>query len=195
MRTSSTRCRTSNEALLRFGFLWIRFAVFGEPTMKVRAEAEQAVQEKLEKKKKTIKSDSDARLNVPPKGSSMSGNGKRGDILVIGGGISGLTAAIEAAEAGANVTLVEKEAFLGGRVARMNLYFPKMCPPSCGIEINIRRVKTNPLIRTLTLSTVESISGGPGSIQGHHPEGSPLREQQVHDLRRLRGGLPRGPAR
>jgi len=42
--------RTSNEALLRFGFLWIRFVVFGEPTMKVRAEAEQAVQEKLEKK-------------------------------------------------------------------------------------------------------------------------------------------------
>ena len=49
----------------------------------------------------------------------MTGNGKRGDILVIGGGISGLTAAIEAAEAGANVTVVEKEAFLGGRVARI----------------------------------------------------------------------------
>ena len=92
----------------------------------------------------------------------MSGNGKRGNILVIGGGISGLTAAIEAAEAGANVTIVEKEAFLGGRVARMNLYFPKMCPPSCGLEINLRRVKTNPRIRTLTLSTVESITGGPG---------------------------------
>ncbi|MCJ7629387.1 MAG: CoB--CoM heterodisulfide reductase iron-sulfur subunit A family protein, partial [Longimicrobiales bacterium] len=91
------------------------------------------------------------------------GNGKRGDILVIGGGISGLTAAIEAAETGANVTVVEKEAFLGGRVARMNLYFPKMCPPSCGLEINVRRVKTNSRIRTLTLSTVESITGGPGS--------------------------------
>jgi quinone-modifying oxidoreductase subunit QmoA len=95
----------------------------------------------------------------------MSGNGKRGDILVIGGGISGITAAIEAAEAGANVLLVEKEAFLGGRVARTNLYFPKMCPPSCGIEINIRRIKTNPQIRTLTLSTVESISGGPGNYK------------------------------
>jgi heterodisulfide reductase subunit A-like polyferredoxin len=95
----------------------------------------------------------------------MSGNGKRGDILVIGGGISGLTAAIEAAEAGVNVTVVEKEAFLGGRVARTNLYFPKMCPPSCGIEINIRRVKTNPHIRTLNLSTVESISGGPGNYK------------------------------
>jgi quinone-modifying oxidoreductase subunit QmoA len=95
----------------------------------------------------------------------MSGNGKRGRILVIGGGISGLTAAIEAAEAGADVILVEKEAFLGGRVARMNLYFPKMCPPTCGLEINLRRVKTNPRIRTLTLSTVQSISGDPGSYQ------------------------------
>lgn len=95
----------------------------------------------------------------------MSGNGKRGNILVIGGGISGITAAIEASEAGANVTIVEKEAFLGGRVARTNLYFPKMCPPACGIEINIRRVKTNPLIRTLTLSTVESITGGPGAYK------------------------------
>jgi quinone-modifying oxidoreductase subunit QmoA len=95
----------------------------------------------------------------------MSGNGKRGNILVIGGGTSGLTAAIEAAETGANVTVVEKEAFLGGRVSRMNLYFPKMCPPSCGLEINIRRVKTNPRIRTHTLSTIESISGGPGSYK------------------------------
>lgn len=44
--------KTSNEALLRFGFLWVRFAVFGEPTMKVRTEAEQAVKEMMEKKKK-----------------------------------------------------------------------------------------------------------------------------------------------
>ena len=44
--------RESNEALLRFGFLWIRFAVFGEPTMKVRAEAEQAVQDQMDRKKR-----------------------------------------------------------------------------------------------------------------------------------------------
>jgi hypothetical protein len=44
--------RESNEALLRFGFLWIRFAVFGEPTMRVREEAEQAVQKKMDEKKK-----------------------------------------------------------------------------------------------------------------------------------------------
>ena len=92
----------------------------------------------------------------------MSGNGGRGKVLVIGGGISGITAALEAAEAGAEVVLVEKEAFVGGRVARSNLYFPKMCPPTCGLEINLRRVKTNPRIRLLTLSKVESISGGSG---------------------------------
>jgi Fe-S-cluster containining protein len=50
--------KTSNEALLRFGFLWIRFAVFGEPTMKIRAEAEQAAKEKLEKRELEKKTDS-----------------------------------------------------------------------------------------------------------------------------------------
>jgi quinone-modifying oxidoreductase subunit QmoA len=95
----------------------------------------------------------------------MSGNGRRGRVLVIGGGISGLTAAVEAAEAGADVVLVEKEAFLGGRVARSNLYFPKMCPPTCGLEINLRRIRTHPGIRCMTLATVESITGGPGNYR------------------------------
>ena len=59
----------------------------------------------------------------------MSDNGKQGKVLVIGGGISGITAAVEASEAGCEVILVEKEPYLGGRVARMNQYFPKLCPP------------------------------------------------------------------
>jgi len=42
--------QSSDEALLRFGFLWVRFALFGEPTMRVRAEAEQAVQESLDRR-------------------------------------------------------------------------------------------------------------------------------------------------
>jgi len=95
----------------------------------------------------------------------MSGNGKRGTILVIGGGISGITVAIEASEAGCEVVLVEKNAYLGGRVAQMNQYFPKLCPPSCGLEINFRRIRTSPGIRCLTLSQVEKITGGPGKYQ------------------------------
>jgi Fe-S-cluster containining protein len=42
--------QTSDEALLRFGFWWVRFALFGEQTMRIRPEAIQEVQEKLEKR-------------------------------------------------------------------------------------------------------------------------------------------------
>lgn len=56
-------------------------------------------------------------------------------ILVVGGGISGMTAALEAAECGKQVILVERNATLGGRTALMNRYFPKMCHPVCGLEI------------------------------------------------------------
>ncbi|MGD2068261.1 MAG: CoB--CoM heterodisulfide reductase iron-sulfur subunit A family protein [Gemmatimonadota bacterium] len=92
----------------------------------------------------------------------MSAGAKGGGLLVIGGGVSGITAAIEAAEAGREVVLVEKEAFLGGRVARTNKYFPKLCPPQCGLEINLRRLRTHPRIRTFTLAEVERIDGDAG---------------------------------
>lgn len=80
-------------------------------------------------------------------------------ILVIGGGFSGLTAGIEAAETGAEVIIVEKNPYLGGRVAQLNKYFPKICPPLCGLEINFRRIKVNPSVTFYTMAEVESISG------------------------------------
>ena len=89
----------------------------------------------------------------------MSTNGK---ILVIGGGISGISAAADAAELGCEVVLVEKEPCLGGRVVRMNQYFPKMCPPTCGMEINIRRIRQNPRITVYTIAEVENVSGQAG---------------------------------
>ena len=90
---------------------------------------------------------------------------ERKKILVVGGGISGMTAAVEAAEAGAEVVLVEKNPYLGGRVTSLNQYFPKLCPPQCGLEINFRRIKNNPKISFHTLTEVESITGGPGNYQ------------------------------
>jgi quinone-modifying oxidoreductase subunit QmoA len=86
------------------------------------------------------------------------------NILVVGGGIAGITAAVEAAEAGYDVVIVEKEAYLGGRVAQLNKYFPKLCPPTCGLEINFQRIKNNPRIRFFTLAEVEKISGQPGNF-------------------------------
>jgi quinone-modifying oxidoreductase subunit QmoA len=86
-------------------------------------------------------------------------------ILVVGGGISGLTAALEAAETGAEVIIVEKNPYLGGRVVSLNQYFPKLCPPTCGLEINFRRIKQNPRVSFHTLAEVESISGKPGDYE------------------------------
>jgi quinone-modifying oxidoreductase subunit QmoA len=86
-----------------------------------------------------------------------------GSILVVGGGISGLTTALEAAEAGYEVFLVEKNPYLGGRVSQLNQYFPKLCPPTCGLEINFRRIKDNPRLKVFTMAEVEKVDGQPGS--------------------------------
>jgi len=85
-------------------------------------------------------------------------------ILVIGGGIAGITAAVEAAEAGYDSVIVEKGPYLGGRVAQLYKYFPKLCPPYCGMEINLRRIKNNRQVRFHTMAEVESISGRPGNF-------------------------------
>ena len=88
-----------------------------------------------------------------------------GKILVIGGGIAGMTAAIEAAEAGCNVVLIEKSPYLGGRVVRLHQYFPKLCPPICGLEINLKRIKSNPRITVVTLAELETLAGVPGDYE------------------------------
>lgn len=88
---------------------------------------------------------------------------KKGSVLVVGGGISGLTASLEAAEVGYEVFLVEKNSYLGGRVAQLKYYFPKLCPPTCGLEINFRRIKDSPRISFYTLAEVQNVSGGPGN--------------------------------
>jgi quinone-modifying oxidoreductase subunit QmoA len=83
-------------------------------------------------------------------------------ILVVGGGISGMTAALEAAECGKDVVLVEKNPSLGGRVSQLYKYFPKLCHPTCGLEINLKRLKANKRIRVLTLAEVSAVTGKPG---------------------------------
>ena len=86
-------------------------------------------------------------------------------ILVVGGGIAGVTAAVEAAETGHDVILLEKESYLGGRVARLNRYFPKLCHPNCGLEINYQRIKNNRRIKLMTMTQVTGVSGSRGNYK------------------------------
>jgi quinone-modifying oxidoreductase subunit QmoA len=89
----------------------------------------------------------------------------RKPVLVIGGGIAGLTAAVELADAGCAVILVEKSPTLGGQVARMHQYFPKLCPPACGLEMHLRRIRESDSIIVHTLAEATQIDGSAGDYQ------------------------------
>jgi quinone-modifying oxidoreductase subunit QmoA len=86
------------------------------------------------------------------------------DLLVVGAGIAGMTTAIEAAELDRRVVLIEKQPYVGGRVITSNQYFPKLCPPTCGLEINLKRIRSNPQVTVLTLAEVTRVSGQPGEF-------------------------------
>ncbi len=83
-------------------------------------------------------------------------------ILVVGAGVSGMTAALEAAETGKDVILVERRPFVGGRITQLYKYFPKLCFPTCGLEINQRRAKVNPHLDILTMTEVTNVTGTAG---------------------------------
>jgi quinone-modifying oxidoreductase subunit QmoA len=85
--------------------------------------------------------------------------------LIIGGGIAGITAAVELAETGKQVVLIEKKNYLGGNVSGFNNYFPKLCPPACGLEINFSRIRSNPRITYYTGASVSSVCGSDGDFR------------------------------
>ena len=99
-----------------------------------------------------------------PGGVANSGSNKR--ILVVGGGVSGLTAAIEAAETGYQVLLVEKAPQLGGWAARLwkrvPYREPYAQPQDTGMNELIGRVVAHPLISVHLNSTLAETAGAPG---------------------------------
>ena len=72
-------------------------------------------------------------------------------------------AALEAAETGKRVVLVEKRPYVGGRVSQLYKYFPKLCFPTCGLEINQRRSRMNPNLTILTMAEVTGLKGEKGN--------------------------------
>jgi len=88
------------------------------------------------------------------------------DLLVIGGGASGLQAALDAAQAGYSVKLVEKEPELGGFMAKCYKNTP-MGPPyqelaDVTIQQTIDQVRANSDIAVFTGTTIDKIAGAPG---------------------------------
>jgi len=90
------------------------------------------------------------------------------DILVIGGGITGMTSALGVADAGYKVYLVEKSPELGGWASRLYKQLPQRYPFDAieepTVDSVIKRVKAHPDIEVFTSSEIEQISGFPGQF-------------------------------
>jgi heterodisulfide reductase subunit A len=85
-------------------------------------------------------------------------------ILVIGGGIAGIQASLDLAEAGARVILVEKEATIGGKMAVLDKNFPTLDCSICIEAPKMSEVDLHPNIEILALSEVVGLEGEPGSF-------------------------------
>jgi heterodisulfide reductase subunit A len=85
--------------------------------------------------------------------------------LVIGGGIAGMTAALNLARQGFQVHLVEKQTCLGGRLSHINRLFPTNEAAEARIESIIEEVKADERIKLYFPAVVEEISGFIGSFQ------------------------------
>ena len=87
-------------------------------------------------------------------------------ILVVGGGIAGMTAALETAAAGYETVLVEKAAQLGGWMAKLKKSIPRSAPyeelEDPGIDEKIQQVEGNDKIKVYTSAEIEEIKGAPG---------------------------------
>ncbi|MBN1887472.1 MAG: CoB--CoM heterodisulfide reductase iron-sulfur subunit A family protein [Thermoflexales bacterium] len=84
--------------------------------------------------------------------------------LVIGAGIAGIQAALDIADAGYNVYLVEREPSVGGRMAQLDKTFPTLDCSSCILTPKMVDAGHHPLINLMTYSEVVSVAGEAGAF-------------------------------
>lgn len=86
------------------------------------------------------------------------------DVLIVGGGITGIEAALQIADSGKKVYLVEKEPSIGGYMARFDKTFPTLDCAACILTPKMVSVGQHPNIELLTYSDVTGFSGYVGSF-------------------------------
>ena len=84
--------------------------------------------------------------------------------LVIGGGIAGIQTALDIADAGYKVDIVEKLPSIGGRMSQLDKTFPTLDCSSCILTPRMTEVNQNPNIRIFTYSEVTDVSGFVGNF-------------------------------
>jgi heterodisulfide reductase subunit A len=99
--------------------------------------------------------------SIPPNGK----NGSTHSALVIGAGIAGIQAALDIANAGFKVHLVERSPTIGGRMAQLDKTFPTLDCSSCILTPKMAEVPRHPNINLMTCANVVSVEGQAGSFQ------------------------------
>lgn len=86
-------------------------------------------------------------------------------VLVVGGGIAGIEAALRLADAGKQVILVEREPSIGGHAAMLDRTFPTLDCAACILVPKMVNVAEHPNITLLSFSQVEDVSGFVGNFR------------------------------
>jgi heterodisulfide reductase subunit A len=87
------------------------------------------------------------------------------NVLVVGGGIAGIHAALTLANAGKKVILVEREPTIGGHMAKFDKTFPTMDCAACILTPKMSQVRNHPNITLWTLSEVTKVEGYMGNYK------------------------------
>ena len=120
------------------------------------------------------------------------------DILVVGGGLAGMTSALEAAKAGYAAVLVEKEAQLGGfqkKVKRIATSPYKEIKENSVVSDLIKAVTGHPKIKVYTGATIEKTDGSPGVFQVTIKQNGSTAEHRIGAVVMAAGWQPYDPAK
>jgi heterodisulfide reductase subunit A len=85
------------------------------------------------------------------------------EILIVGGGIAGITAALELGYLGYRVHLVERKPSIGGNMAKLTKVFPTLDCAQCILTPRMAEVGRNPNVSLYTYAEVQEVSGRPGN--------------------------------
>jgi heterodisulfide reductase subunit A len=92
-------------------------------------------------------------------------NGKIGAVVIVGAGIAGMQAALDVANSGFKVYLVEKNPSIGGNMAQLDKTFPTNDCSTCMISPKLIEVAKHPNIEILSYSEIEEVTGTPGNFK------------------------------
>lgn len=85
--------------------------------------------------------------------------------LVVGGGVAGMQAALDIANQGFKVYLVERSPSIGGRMAMLDKTFPTLDCSACILTPKLSEVSRHPNIELMTYSEIGSVSGSAGNFR------------------------------